>query len=297
MFKKTALATTFVLAASAISTNAMAWGDEGHEIVGLIASHYLKPTVMAKVTQLLETDPTQLTATDIEHEATWADKYRDSDRNTTKVRYNLTHNWHFVDIEIHGGNLDKACFRHPAPSPTGASNGPANDCVVDKINEFASELKAPGTSAAERRLDLQFLLHFVGDVHQPLHASDDHDQGGNAKLVTAAGEQDGKLHGYWDTQFVQRLGTDPTIVANSLIARISAADEVAWAKGRAADWAQEAYQLSVSQVYATLPAPGPSGVYALPASYVTNASQVVAQQLSKAGVRLASVLNAALGQP
>ena len=96
---------------------------------------------------------------------------------------------------------------------------------------------------------------------------------------------------------MQQLGTDPATVAQGLIAKVSAADEAAWGKGTATDWAQETYQLAVSQAYGTLPKAGPSGVYALPDSYVTNASSVVAQQLSKAGVRLAVVLNAALGKP
>src|SRR5690349_3154473 len=87
----------------ALSTPAaFAWSDPGHEVVGLIADHYLKPAVRQKVQAMLSGDTTGLAAsTAIEDEATWADKYRDSDRHTTKVRYNLTHEWHFVDVEIH----------------------------------------------------------------------------------------------------------------------------------------------------------------------------------------------------
>src|SRR5262249_19143564 len=115
-----------------------------------------------------------------------------------------TRNWHFINIELKDGNLAAACFGHPGlPPGTPASRGPATACVVDKIDQFAAELAAADTHTSERRLALQFLLHFVGDIHQPLHAADDHDAGGNDKLVSATGFEPGKLHGYWDLEFVQ----------------------------------------------------------------------------------------------
>jgi len=82
---------------------AFAWGDDGHEIVGLIADHYLEPAVRAKVNAILAEDKTNLTSSaQIDREATWADKSRDSDRNTTKVHYNQTRKWHFVDPALCG---------------------------------------------------------------------------------------------------------------------------------------------------------------------------------------------------
>src|SRR5262249_54544225 len=89
-----------------VPTPVWAWGDEGHEVVWLIADHYLRPAVRTKVKSLLAGDKTHLTSTtEVDREATWADKYRDSDRNTTKVRYNKTRNWHYVDLEISGPDL------------------------------------------------------------------------------------------------------------------------------------------------------------------------------------------------
>jgi hypothetical protein len=91
---------------------AHAWGDVGHRIVGLIAEHYLDPAVETQVDTIFSGDTTgPVPASDIADEATWADKYRDSDRNTTKVHYNATHNWHFVDIEISSPNIDAACVQ------------------------------------------------------------------------------------------------------------------------------------------------------------------------------------------
>jgi hypothetical protein len=88
----------------------------------------------------------------------------------TKIHYQTTRMWHFVDIEL-AESLASACFGHP-PLPPGipASTGPPRACVVDKIDQFAKELGNPATPASVRLLALKFLLHFVGDLHQPLHA-------------------------------------------------------------------------------------------------------------------------------
>src|SRR5262249_30693921 len=155
-------------------------------------------------------------------------------------RYNLTRNWHFVDIELRAPDFDRACFGHP-PIPAGAvaSLGPANDCVVDKINQFTAELSAPGTADAERLLALTFLLHFLGDLHQPLHAREQHDAGGNQKNLTAAGLHAGTLHRYWDTSFVEQLGSNPVDVADALVAKITKAQIQQWSIGSAKDWAKQ----------------------------------------------------------
>ncbi len=278
-------------------SSARAWGDEGHEIVGEIATHFLTPTARTKAFALLAADQDPLTAHDFVHETTWADHFRDSDRDTTKVHYLQTHLWHFVDIEIADGDVDRACYGHPAlPPATVASLGPASDCAIDKIAEFEAELASPRTSASERLLALKFLLHFVGDIHQPLHASDDHDAGGNLKSVTAAGLGSGTLHGFFDTPFVQRLGADPVAVGDALARRITAADVAAWSSGTPTQWAVESFGIAKARIYAKLPAPT-NGTYALPAAFVAAAQGIVTGQLSRAGVRLAAVLNAALASP
>ena len=135
---------------------------------------------------MLAADTDSLTAHDIASAATWADKFRDANINGSRLK---TRQWHFVDIEIGAPDLDAACFNHPAiPAGTVASAGTAADCVVDKIRQFAAELANPATDQEEQIVALKFLLHFVGDMHQPLHASDDNDRGNN-KQVSAAPEQ------------------------------------------------------------------------------------------------------------
>ena len=174
-----------------------------------------------------------------------------------------------------------------------ASQGPAQDCIVDKIDEFRSELAAPSTARAERRLALQFLLHFIGDLHQPLHAGDRHDRGGNDERVQAAGAPAGTLHHYWDTVFVERLGPDPKAVADRLIADIDTDKRRRWSAGSTNDWARESYQLAQLDVYGRLPPPGTDGLYRLADDYSDAAVAIVRTQLERAGVRLALVLNQA----
>jgi hypothetical protein len=273
----------WLAAGLSIGRPAGAWGDQGHEVIGLIAEHYLTPTVRARVQALLATDDSGLTSRDIAHEATWADKYRDSDRGGSRHRYYGTRNWHFVDLELDGVDLNRAC---------------RDDCIIDKIEQFRAELRNARIDPAERLLALQFLLHFVGDLHQPLHAADDHDQGGNRKIVSVPGIGVETLHQAWDTEFVGRLGAGAPDIAGRLIARITDEERRQWSRGTPVDWALESFSVAKRHAYGLLPPPdgAPEGAhrYELPESYVADAIGTTAEQLSKAGVRLASVLNQAL---
>jgi len=271
---------------------ALAWGDDGHKVVALIAQSFLEPDARKWVNALLAADTDSLTPHDIASAATWADKFRDSNIGGARLK---TRQWHFVDIEISAPDLDKACFNHPLlPSGTVASDGPAADCVVDKIDQFAAELANPATDHEEQIVALKFLLHFVGDLHQTLHSSDDNDRGGNDKKVSATGFRAGNLHHFWDTEFVDQLETDPKSIASDLIGHISRAQEKEWQDGKPSDWAKESFQVAKDDTYGLLPEPSARHSFRLTDEYITTATDDVAQQLSKAGVRLAFVLNNAL---
>jgi hypothetical protein len=111
-----AITLLFLILTSAIAAapqKAFALGNEGHIIIGHIAYGLLKPAVRHKVDALLDADEDKLTPKDFPTRTTWADRWRDSDRNGKKVRYNGTREWHFVDVELSDGDLDKACFGHP----------------------------------------------------------------------------------------------------------------------------------------------------------------------------------------
>jgi hypothetical protein len=287
---------TAFLCVIGIPQKVFAWGDEGHMTVALIAQHYLKPAVRTQITAMLAADTDPLTQHDFASEATWADKFRDS--NNRRDHYEETERWHFVDLEISHPDLKEVCFgRAPLPPGTVASNGPAEACVVDKINQFAAELAAAATDAVERLFALKFLLHFVGDLHQPLHASDNHDRGGNDVKVSADGiahKTRDELHGYWDTQFVERNGTPASALSEKLVAQITSAQVEEWQQGAPDDWAMEAFVISKQDAYGNPPL-SKTATHHLDAAYVAKAEQDVALQLSRAGVRLASVLNKALG--
>jgi nuclease S1 len=106
---------------AAVPQRASAWGDDGHKTVAVIAQHYLTPVTKAKIDALLAADTDNLTKHGLASEATWADKYRDS--NNRRDHYQQTQQWHFVDMEIEGADIGFGRF--PLPAGTLASNGDA----------------------------------------------------------------------------------------------------------------------------------------------------------------------------
>jgi hypothetical protein len=269
---------------------ALAWGYEGHETIAAIARAYLTPAVRAKVDAILAKDTGTLTAPDMISRSTWADAWRSAGHRETAE-------WHFVDIELDRPDLTSACFGYPkADRP--ASAGPADDCVVDKVEEFETELAAAATSDAERLLALKYLLHFVGDLHQPLHASDNHDKGGNCVPLSLGGTRTVNLHAWWDTTVVQALGSDPQHLADRLRGQITPAEKADWEKGDPKSWAMESYGVARSVAYTIGSPPGCTSdatPLPLPAGYEDTAKVAAALQIERAGVRLALLLNLALG--
>ena len=271
---------------------AAAWGDLGHRVTALIAYRHLTPAVRNKVDALLASDGDTLTSPDFASRATWADKYRESHRETAA--------WHFVDLETDHPDVAAACFGFPPLAPgQPASQGPARDCVVDKIEEFAAELRNPATPRAERLAAFKFLIHFVADLHQPLHASDHDDRGGNCiGLAPSPDGHSSNLHAWWDTGEVEALGGSVQDIATRLDARISSGQAKAWAAGDPKAWARESFQIARNDVYAlpSRPTCAQHGFVALSAAYQATARRDAALQLEKAGIRMASLLDRALGQ-
>jgi nuclease S1 len=275
----------------------MAWGDDGHKAIALIAERYLTPDAKRQVDAMLAADTDNLTKHDIANAATWADRYRDANRR--RDNYDATKRWHYVDLEIDDPDIKAACYgRKPLPPGTPASIGDKMACVVDKIAQFAAELGAPGTDAEERVIALKFLLHLVGDMHQPLHSADHGDAGGNKVLIIVDGfehKTKDNLHGFWDTQFVEAIARPPAALAKMLLAQITPDQVAQWKEGTFDDWAMEAFDVSFTDVYGDPPL-SKDTVQHLHSAYVDQAEKDVALQLSKAGVRLAVVLNKALGR-
>lgn len=280
------------------ATRVHAWGDKGHEVIALIAWHYLSPAKRDAVGTLLQRDNREPTAAGFADAATWADAYRDADRNGDKLRYEQTRRWHYINLNVGNANLKlgnadiaRACYGSPPPTPQQrAADGPAKACIVDKIEQFARALNSQQTAADERVLALKFLIHLLGDLHQPLHVSDNNDSGGNEVRVTARGLKRGTLHGYWDNGVVRPLGRKPEAIARRLIAQTDQSQIRAWRRGTPREWALETFAVARDTAYGELPPPDAAGAHALDESYTAAAKIAAAHQLMQAGVRLAWLL-------
>src|SRR5271169_1003995 len=203
-----------------VSWKAEAWGPEGDRIVALVADQLLQahdPAVQKKVAAILGTDKdNSWSKTDIAGEATWADVMMDKSPEGRAA----TAQWHYVKLDAASPDVAKACFGQPdLPSTILAVHGPQQDCIIDKINEFARELYEPGTSASERLMALRFLLHFTGELHQPLAVIERHDRGGNCIAVLPPGAKTAvRLSTYWNEVLVAAAeGKDPLTAANQIV--------------------------------------------------------------------------------
>jgi hypothetical protein len=287
--RSAALAATAIAAAVA-PVPAAAWGDLGHNVTALIAYRHLLPRARARLDAMLASDSDSLTAADFAARATWADKYRNAHRETAA--------WHFIDIEIDQPDLASACFGFaPLARDQVASHGPARDCIVNKIDEFTAELANPATVPAERTLALKFLIHFVGDLHQPLHTADHRDKGGNCVTLAAPIGGTMNLHAYWDVAVVAALGSSASQIADQLEASLDAAQIKDWSQGTPRSWALDSFELGRRRTYAipAKPTCQNTGSVSLSSDYQAQAQKDAAMQLLKAGVRLAAVLNTTLG--
>jgi hypothetical protein len=279
-----------LLVAILASGRANAWGDLGHKVTALIAYRHLTPRARTVLDTLLASDADPLTPPDFAGRATWADRYRNTHRETAA--------WHFVDIEIDRPDIRAACFGFPAIGDAKlASMGPAQDCVVNKIDQFAAELASAATPPAERLLALKFLIHFIADLHQPLHAADHHDRGGNCIGLSLPQGQAANLHAYWDIDVVEGLGDSPGQIADRLDRDISRGEIRKWTGGTPASWAMESFDIGRRDAYAlaTLPTCQRQGSVTLSAKYRAQAQKDAATQLLKAAIRMAAILNEALG--
>lgn len=287
---------------------------EGHRIIALVADRLLQaqsPAVQKKISNILSTDKSNdWTKTDIASEATWADALRE---NSPEGR-TASLNWHYAKLDANNPDLKKACFGRPAlPSLRPASHGPQDNCIVDKIEQFAKELREPETLESERLMALQFLLNLVGDIHDPLYLIEHNDENGQCVAVLPPGAKTPvRLSFYWeDTLVAQAAGKDPNAAAGQIAAGLTPAELQKWSGGTPEEWAQESFNLAKSVVY-DLPAGAGGGKFAFPAQkgekdacgpvpvhrldtgYRDRAIAAVKQQLAKGGIRLAFLLHESL---
>jgi hypothetical protein len=214
--------------------------------------------------------------------ANWADEVR-PDRDET-------YNWHFVDIpmDASGFSDERDCFL-PHSRHKGAATDHHN-CVVDRIESFKKVLSDSNASREDRIEALKFLVHFVGDVHQPFHAIGEA-AGGNGITVTEFGStQCGRhacnLHGVWDTGLIEHTGMARDAYTAHLEKLIS--DEHLTGSGSPEDWVNESHADAQSAWVA-------DGAQ-IDEVYYQKEIKVVDRRLALAGLRLAAVLNEAFTQ-
>ncbi len=247
----------FLPVALALSvTLAHAWGGDGHRLVAAAAAQQLTPRAQAEIERLLALEP----GATLESISTWPDEHRLPGTAT----------WHYVNFPR--GSDDKFVQERDCQ---------ADACVVAAIAKQVAILRSSAPDA-ERLQALKYLVHFVGDVHQPLHAGYGDDRGGNSYQVQFNGRGT-NLHSVWDSGLIKAWpGGIPALRATLLSQPAKVED-----KTGPADWVEESIRI--------VETPGfyPSG-HVLPEDYADKMDHVVLERLSLAGARLAATLNAAL---
>ncbi|MET0289702.1 MAG: S1/P1 nuclease [Pseudoxanthomonas sp.] len=249
---------------------ALAWGSLGHRLVADLAWTDMTPKAKAEAAKLLkgEADPT------LSGIASWADELRRSDPSLGR----RSASWHYVNIAEEGCQYE--------------ANRDCRDgnCVVEAIRRQSAILADRKRSKAERLQALKFVVHFVGDVHQPLHAGYGHDKGGGDRQINFEGRGT-NLHAVWDSGLLRTAKLDEPAYLARLRAMPAPSDTTVAAPSRPQPvaWAE------ASCATATSP-----GFYPPRASigqdYVQKWRPIAEAQLRLGGVHLATVLNDALGR-
>ena len=256
-------------------TPAFAWNEVGHRTIAAIAESRLSPTVKADVTRLLA-------GMSFGEASVWADNVR-RDRPTTGP-------WHYKDT----------FFRRDGKPVKGK---PGEENAVWAIRKFTAVLADKSKSDAERGEALRWIVHFVGDIHQPLHAvsfeSDalpDGDAGGNRYKVLAPAELRNvprppeNLHSLWDLGAgAFRTGTSPEALAQVIAAALPAKKLKGSGDLNPDLWAKESFNAAKDVAYQTPEGAEPS------ADYLATSRQTVVRRVALAGYRLAELLNRTLG--
>jgi hypothetical protein len=265
------VAAVVALAAVGMAREALAWGPRAHRIASRVAESRLTPAARAGIRALLHEGDT------IVSEASWAD-FEGHDAVPGSA------SWHFVNVPISAPHYDNRFCRNGA-------------CVVDKIKHFRKVVADRSAPKAERARALLFLVHFVEDVHNPLHVGDNHDRGGNQTQVQYLGMAT-NLHRLWDSQLIESHSRDERAWTDEVMRLVTPQSAAEWSRGDVEQWADESLQ-EAKRAYRFPPGstePNASGVR-LGRDYAEFALPIIRLRLAQAGVRLADELNAAFAEP
>jgi S1/P1 Nuclease len=241
----------------------LGWGHEGHQVIGLIAEHYMTGAALAKAADLLG-------GATIDSVASWADDYRRDHPETGP--------WHYINVPLAETKIDLA------------RECPNDQCVIAETERFLLVLRDPKADKAAKAEALKFIVHFVGDLHQPLHDENNGDKGGNERSAIFDGRPD-NLHWVWDTGLLEDVNRNPRALAAELEQQITPQDRAEWVKGSIEDWVLEGHRLAQSIAYGDLPAGDPAPITS---AYQRQADTAIELQLERAAVRLAYLLDGIL---
>ena len=233
-----------------------AWGPQGHRVIGFIAERHLQPEVKKLILE-------KFNINNLADVATWADGVRKK-RKEEKP-------WHYT-------NIAEGQWVYNA-----ARDCPNGYCVTEKIHEFSNILADRSASSQQRKDALKYLVHFVGDVHQPLHLGNKKDRGGGTLRFSYKGEVV-SLHYLWDGGLIDWGG--PLLkYAASLSSRVLEAED--WNLSTVSDWANESRSMALNTAY-NVEKEG------LSKAYIERGQEIINLRLTQAGVRLAHLLNTLL---
>jgi nuclease S1 len=239
------------------------WGRIGHEVSSKLAEERLTPTALAAVRILLGAEVSLADA------STWADLQREVPDSGP---------WHYVNVPLSESRYD-AKFCQPG------------GCLVSKIEDFRRVLLDPRAGKTEKQQALKFLVHFIEDLHQPLHIGDTGSRGGNLIQVRFF-DAGSNLHQVWDSLVIEHHSENEGVWLWELNGLANPKMVAEWSKGNPEDWATESLA-DAKLAYRT-----PGGDAALRSgaklgnNYCNFALPIIRRQLAKAGVRVAATLNA-----
>lgn len=262
------LLTSVCFAMLILPSLAFAWGGEGHQVVALIAERHLTPEAQRQIHELLGEN---VDISDAEV-CNWADRIKREDPASAK--------YHYVNIPTSADGYDATRDDH------------LGEHLVARLEKYTAQLANKDNPAASRAEALRFVVHLVGDLHQPLHCAERNgDKGGNTCSVTFNGRKL-NLHSVWDTFILKALrGKTPVAeYADAIDERATDAQRAEWRRGTFAEWATESFKIARDVVYPAVPEAGGE----LPADYADKNRATVELQLERGGVRLAEVLNRAM---
>lgn len=239
----------------------LSWGYVGHQTVARIAENHLTPQAKSAVHALLGSES-------IVEVASWADEVRND------PEYKATASWHFLNLPL---GLDRAGFEK-------AVKAQSRENVYSAILAQEQIIKDKASTTAQKAIALKFLVHFIGDAHQPMHISRAEDKGGNMIQVQYGGKGT-NLHSLWDSRLIDQQG----LGYSDLASKADQATPATLKQGQNADplvWVWESYQIS-SRLYPEVEKSNKLGE-----DYYTSHIGVVNERLELAGLRLAGVLNA-----